>query len=1288
MRANAAICLALCGAGLMALASRHQRLRQVAASAVSVLVMLLAGATLLQDLGNVNFGIDQWLVADNAPTVRAIVPGRMSPPTSFSLILIAVALFLASKRTPSRYDNTIVGALALVVIAIGGIAIVARASEKAVDFRFLSYTRIASYSAFALVLNGIALLAYSRGRSQEHWSLDRTTTASFAVGAFALIVMAGISYQFTSQMGADVTRVVESQRTLKGLSELSSALGDFTISAGRYIITREERTLDTRTATKAAVIANLIQLRERYRGAPSQLERLDTIAGLHAQRVVMSDEIITNVRAGTLMNSPDSSPLGQQYPALGVAIENLLKVMTGDADATLDEAEKRAKATSAKTFLVLPLTLFFAMTMLSLSLFHINANASARVQADLRVANKRARLNILHSIDRAISLGKSPAEIAAIALPPLRALLGLPRVAVGVLDAHKPEIEWVAVAGRRRTQVIAARHYTADLMGDLVALRRGERQVIDVGTLTPSAEKEAMQASGIRWYIVIPLCIGDELIGGLTFGGPSQHFSSDQQEIATEVAAQIAIAVAQAHLRESANEADARYRRVFETVPVGVVMTTPDGTILSLNPALARTLGFESAELAQAGLLLRIENAFVDSGDHAIFLESLRRDGVLSQLETQFYQADGSHVWVSISSQSVYDAKKGETQYASMIDDITVRKAQEVRIARLDRVKEMQSSVNSAVVRIRDRQMLLDELCHIAVHKGGLRAAWVAWQDDEARKLRPVASAGFTEGYFNDASQTEGMTLGECSHPVLHAFESGESHVTPNAQEDADFFQSAAEIARGYQSSMYLPLTMDSAVTGVLVLFADIPTFFDDEERRLLDELAADVSFALESLEKSERLDYLAYYDPLSGLPNRTLFQDRLAQTILARGGEQKLAAVALLDIERFRFVNETYGRHAGDTLLRDIASRLLEANDTAARFGLNTFGVVLPRARNVAEISHSVEALLAHCFASAFVVNGVHLRVACRTALSIYPHDGVEAEELLHNAEAALKLSKDRDDRVVYYAADMNARVSEALAIESKLRRAVERQEFVLHYQPKVSLASSHIVGLEALIRWQDPDSGLIPPARFIPVLEETGMIVEVGRWAVEQAFRDLQAWAALGLSVPRVAVNVSAIQLQRKDFVATMVDEIRRGGDNPEWLELEITEGLVMRDVKESTGKLSILRGMGVTVAIDDFGTGYSSLSYLSRLPVDSLKIDRSFVSGLPDSAEAEAIASTIIALAHSLRLKVVAEGVETRGQAQMLDALGCDYGQGYLFSRPVPATEIAVLLETGVLAGTVAC
>ncbi|HZM47691.1 MAG TPA: GGDEF domain-containing phosphodiesterase, partial [Burkholderiales bacterium] len=316
-------------------------------------------------------------------------------------------------------------------------------------------------------------------------------------------------------------------------------------------------------------------------------------------------------------------------------------------------------------------------------------------------------------------------------------------------------------------------------------------------------------------------------------------------------------------------------------------------------------------------------------------------------------------------------------------------------------------------------------------------------------------------------------------------------------------------------------------------------------------------------------------------------------------------------------------------------------------------------------------------CFREPFGLQGTELRVAARAGIAIYPVDGEDADTLFKNAEAALKKVRESGEHYLFYAADMNARAAHALSLETRLRKAVQEQQFVLHYQPKIDLATDEICGLEALIRWNDPETGLVPPMQFIPLLEETGMILEVGRWAIRSALSQRGEWRTAGLTAPRIAVNVSALQLQQRDFPDMVMAAVQQDG-GADALEVEVTESLLMKDVQATIAKLSAVRERGVPVAMDDFGTGYSSLSYIARLPINSVKIDRSFIMGMAGGPQEMAIVTTIIALAHSLNLKVTAEGVETGEQSRLLKLLRCDEGQGYLFSKPLPAGEIARMLR----------
>jgi diguanylate cyclase (GGDEF)-like protein/PAS domain S-box-containing protein len=615
--------------------------------------------------------------------------------------------------------------------------------------------------------------------------------------------------------------------------------------------------------------------------------------------------------------------------------------------------------------------------------------------------------------------------------------------------------------------------------------------------------------------------------------------------------------------------------------------------------------------------------------------------------------------------------------------DITERKVQEQRIARLSRIHAVLSGINSAIVRIRDRQELLEEACRISQEHGKFTLSWIGLLDEATQAIRPVARAGREAGYLERLDlKMDPLSTGDLSM-AAEALASCRPVVCNDIETDGRVRPwRAAALERGFRSAVLLPLLLEQKAVGILALYSPEPGFFDDEEMKLLAELAGDIAFALETIEKQERLDYLSYYDTLTGLPNRALFIDRSGQQMRSRGGEPLMVAMILLNIERFRYINESFGHRGGDELLKLVARRLETAfrgKDYLARVGADAFGLVVRGVRDAAAVVHLVENQLLACFQEPYTLNGRELRVAAKAGIAMFPADGGDADTLFKNAEAALKKARDSGERHLFYAADMNARAAHALSLETRLRKAVEEQQFVLHFQPKVDLASDSICGLEALLRWSDPETGLVPPSQFIPLLEETGMLLEVGRWAIRHALSQRVAWHIKGLRPPRIAVNVSASQLRQADFVRVIRDSLDAAGVGPHGLDLEITESMVMKDVEDNIAKLRALREMGVDIAIDDFGTGYSSLSYAARLPINALKIDRSFINGMTAHPHDMAIVTTIIALARSLNLRVVAEGVETAEQSRLLSLVKCDEAQGFLFSKPLAASGIEPLLRT---------
>jgi diguanylate cyclase (GGDEF)-like protein len=618
--------------------------------------------------------------------------------------------------------------------------------------------------------------------------------------------------------------------------------------------------------------------------------------------------------------------------------------------------------------------------------------------------------------------------------------------------------------------------------------------------------------------------------------------------------------------------------------------------------------------------------------------------------------------------------------FTGFIRDITERKRAEAKIQRLTRVHAVLSGINAAIVRIRDRQELFHEACRIAIEHGKFRMAWVGLVDREAGLVKLVASAGEVGDFFESAPLAVTETKAGGHGLAGRAVRDMKPVVSNNIENDPQRLMRKELDERGIKSLAIIPLMVGGEAIGVLALYAAEIGAFDDEEMRLLLELAGDISFALEHIEKAEKLDYLAYYDELTGLANRTLFLERLQQKLLAASRAELKLAVFFLDLERFKTINDAFGRQAGDQLLQQVADRIKGAGrdpTRLARIGADHFAIITADVQNVDDVGRLSERRLHECFDPPYRIADQELRIAARLGIAIFPNDGEDAETLLRNAEAALKKAKATGERYLFFAQEMTERIAEKLSLESKLRQALEKEEFVLHYQPKVELETRSIVGVEALIRWQSPERGLVPPLQFIPLLEETGLILQVGSWALKRASLEHRAWVEQGLKPPRVAVNVSPIQLRQRDFV-TVVEQAIIDGLAPTGIDLEITESLIMEDVEANIAKLNAVQGLGMKIAIDDFGTGYSSLGYLAKLPVQSLKIDRSFINAMNKDPNAMTLVSTIISLAHSLRLKVIAEGVETEEQANFLRLLRCDEMQGYLFSKPLPMAGLVELLR----------
>jgi diguanylate cyclase (GGDEF)-like protein len=606
--------------------------------------------------------------------------------------------------------------------------------------------------------------------------------------------------------------------------------------------------------------------------------------------------------------------------------------------------------------------------------------------------------------------------------------------------------------------------------------------------------------------------------------------------------------------------------------------------------------------------------------------------------------------------------------------DRTKRKGAEDRLKRLNRLYAMVTGISASMVRVRDRADLFNRACQTAVEHGQFEMAWIAIVNPHENRIVPVAWAGHDEpvksaieGHFSSSEGTlEGRTL------AARAIREKAAVVSNDVQNDESLIFGKMHAESGVRSLAVLPLIVSDNAIGVFTLYTSKPEFFDAAGLLVLTELAGNVAFAIDHLERQERLDRLAYYDTLTGLANRRLFLERVTQYMLSAADDGHKMAVFLIDLERFKKLNDSLGRSAGDALLKQVAewlARNAEDVNLVARLDADHFAVVLPKVMYEANVARVLEKTTAAFMKHEFSLNDAVYRMAAKIGVAVFPDDGTDADTLFNNAEAALKKAKASRDRYLFYAQKMTETVAMSLGIENRLRRALEREEFVLHYQPKVNIVSGKLTGAEALIRWNDPVSGLTLPGRFIPLLEETGLIHDVGRWALRKAIEDYQRWRNDGLPAVRIAVNVSPLQLRNQNFVAEVQQAVSVGADAAAGLQLEITESVIMQDVNRSIDSLLAIRALGVTIAIDDFGTGFSSLNYLAKLPVDTLKIDRSFVVEMVSATGGLTLVSVIINLAHALKLNTVAEGVETEEQLRQLRLLGCDEMQGYLFGKPVP-------------------
>ena len=770
-----------------------------------------------------------------------------------------------------------------------------------------------------------------------------------------------------------------------------------------------------------------------------------------------------------------------------------------------------------------------------------------------------------------------------------------------------------------------------------------------------AARGEDLASAPGATHLATPMRIGERELGVLELHGPAGSVFDERHATAALTAANLlavsldhaALVVRERELRRRAEEASAQTRALFDAGPAATALIAlDDGELLDVNAAFEQLLGRPREELL--GERMGELDAWLSPDAWSALRGEAAAGHELRDREVALRHRDGEERRCLFAAEHAEHA--GRPALVATILDVTDRLRRDAQLGQLATFREALMSFIEQTLEQGFEGSFYQRLVEAAVRATPGADAGSLLVRDEHDAYRFAAAYGY-EGFDDDP-------LSDPARPTY-----------------------------AVAATLTVPIHLDGRRVATLTMdaFRD-PRAFDDAAHQLAAAFAAQAATLIKRRALERELERLAYHDALTGMPNRTLLRDRLAQAIARSVRSGRGGAAIFLDLDNLKVTNDSLGHAVGDALLRAVAQRLrlaVRGDDTVARIGGDEFVVLLPEVRDTEAVRKVVEKLIAQLHAP-FDVAGHEVHATASVGIVLFPDDSADADLVMQHGDTAMYQAKAQGkDRYRFFTRDMNRALLERAALESQLRKALERDELCLHFQPRVALTNGRITSVEALARWAHPERGWIPPGAFIPVAEDAGLIGAVGRRLLDLACRQARAWVDAGFPTV-VAFNLSAKQLQERDVVGLVADALERSGLDGRWLELELTETAVMRNVEENVAKLVALRRLGVHVSIDDFGTGYSSLNYLKRLPASALKIDRSFVVDLgddPDMAPHDAgIVRTVVVLAHTLGMEAIAEGIETPAQLAFLRSLGCEQGQGYLFARPCPVDEVTPLLRHG--------